>query len=98
MIGHGSGTTTGIGAILTVKATRVGILTIEHRRAVMEGILTAVTRQVSELMKIDRVVIPTATDITTRTAVISLDFADRNGSRRIPLQILKLKPVPEECL
>jgi len=85
--GHGNGTTTGTGAILTV-ITSVVLSTIEYRRVAREGILIAMVRQEPKL-RVDRILIPTTTDMAIRIAVISFDLADR-GSRRVPLRILRL--------
>lgn len=77
----GSGTTTGTGAIpRAVRVTRAATRKIANRRAVTTGTRTAAAaaaaRQDPERTRIDRADIPTvtATDITTRIAVISLDF------------------------
>lgn len=83
--GLGSGATTETGAILMVKVTQVGILTIERARGTT-GILTVAARQDPKLTKTDRVVIPivAATD-TTHTVVIDPDFVNYHESQRIYL-------------
>lgn len=75
MKGRGSGTSTETGAILTVNFPRADLPMIEHRRATT-GILTVAAHQVPELTKIDQAVIPMVTEITIRTAVINLNFAN----------------------